>query len=324
MEGWNLSLREVWQNESADFTPWLAGEKNLRLLGDTLGIELQLESLEKEVRSYRADIVCKDTADESWVLIENQLTATNHNHLGQILAYAAGLDAVTIIWIAERFTDEHRAAMDWLNEISSENVRFFGIEVEVWKIGDSDLAPKFNIVARPNDCTKGGWAMTRIQESGLTDARKLQLEFWRGFREYVLENSKTINPTKPLPQNWMIISIGRSGFKMTAIASLCNSETGDFGKHEFRAQLEIRDKKYAKQYYEAFEQMKDQIEAEFGEPRIWYNSENANMCRIFTLRTVKNLNEGNRDEMYQWILNNLEKLHSVFAERIQNLTIQKK
>lgn len=315
-----LSLREVWQNEAREFTPWLADEENLRLLGDTLGIEMQLEAQEKDVGPYRADIVCKDTADDSWVLIENQLTVTNHTHLGQILTYAAGLNALTIIWIAERFTDEHRATIDWLNEIVSENVRFFGIEIEIWRIGDSNPAPKFNIVARPNEWTKGGGA-SRMLESELTDAKKLQLEFWRGFREYVIENSKIIKPTKPLPQHWMNISIGRSGFKLVAIASVYSSQTGDYGKHEIRAELEIYDRHHSKQYFEILEHDKERIEAEFGETLNWYNPPKANVCKVYTLKTVKHLSAGNQEEMFHWIMSNLERLRKVFANRVRNLRV---
>jgi len=119
-----IGLREVWLDEAADFTPWLARPENLRLLGETIGIVLECEAQEKEVGPFRADILCKDTTTGSWVLIENQLERTNHTHLGQLLTYAAGLDAVTIVWITQRFTEEHRAALDWLNEKTEEGINF--------------------------------------------------------------------------------------------------------------------------------------------------------------------------------------------------------
>ena len=122
-------------------------------MANALGLELEIEAQEKEVGSFRADILCKDLDNESWVLIENQLERTDHTHLGQLLTYAAGLQAVTIIWIAARFSEEHRASLDWLNEITDESFRFFGLEVELWKIGSSPAAPKFNIVSKPNDWT---------------------------------------------------------------------------------------------------------------------------------------------------------------------------
>ena len=143
-----VELREAWTTESGDFTPWLAKEENLSLLGETIGIELELESQEKDVGPFRADILCKDTATDNWVLIENQLERTDHTHLGQLLTYAAGLNAVTIVWIAERFTAEHRAALDWLNEKTDEKINFFGLEIELWQIGDSPIAPKFNIISQ--------------------------------------------------------------------------------------------------------------------------------------------------------------------------------
>ena len=149
-----VPLRDFWEGEASDFTPWLADEENISLLGETIVVELEVEAQERNVGPFRADILCKDTVTDSWVLIENQLERTNHTHLGQLLTYAAGLDAVTVVWIAERFTDEHRAALDWLNEITAEGFSFFGLEIELWRIGDSPMAPKFNVVSHPNDWTE--------------------------------------------------------------------------------------------------------------------------------------------------------------------------
>ena len=149
-----VELREAWSSESRDFTPWLAQEENLKLLGEAIGIELDLESQEKDVGPFRANILCKDTATDEWVLIENQLDRTDHSHLGQLLTYAAGLNAVTIVWIAERFTEEHRATLDWLNERTDEKINLFGLEIELWRIGDSPIAPKFNIISQPNDWSR--------------------------------------------------------------------------------------------------------------------------------------------------------------------------
>ena len=149
-----VDLREAWASESSGFTPWLAQEESLQLLGEAIGIELELESQEKNVGPFRADILCKDTATDNWVLIENQLEKTDHSHLGQLLTYAAGLNAVTIVWIAERFTEEHRAALDWLNEHTDETINCFGLEIELWRIGDSTIAPKFNIISQPNDWSR--------------------------------------------------------------------------------------------------------------------------------------------------------------------------
>ena len=125
------------------------------------------------------------------MLIENQLERTDHTHLGQLMTYAAGLKAVTIVWIADRFTDEHRAALDWLNEITDDTFNFFGLEVELWRIAESPVAPKFNIVCKPNDWSR---EVTKRKTGELTEGQKMRLEFWRGFHEYVLSKTSTDLP----------------------------------------------------------------------------------------------------------------------------------
>ena len=150
-----VDLSEVWETEPQHFTPWLAQEENLTLLGETLGIDLELEAQEVNVGGFRADLRCKNTVDDSWVLIENQLEATDHRHVGQLLTYAAGLDAHTVIWIAKTFRQEYRAMLDWQNRITDERYRFFGIEVKVWQIEDSARAVQFDVVSSPNDWSRG-------------------------------------------------------------------------------------------------------------------------------------------------------------------------
>ena len=213
-----VPLREFWEGEASDFTPWLADEENIGLLGETIGFELEVEAQEKNVGPFRADILCKDTVTGDWVLIENQLERTDHSHLGQLLTYAAGLEAVTVVWIAERFTDEHRAALDWLNEITAEAVSFFGLEIELWRIGDSPMAPKFNMVSHPNDWTKTVSRISPIEE--LTSTNQLYLEYWTGLRDLLEQRNGVIKPVKPLPRNWTGFGIGRSKFRLDASASM--------------------------------------------------------------------------------------------------------
>ena len=133
-----VDLRDVWETEDQNFTPWLAQDENISVLAETLGMDLVVEETEKAVGRFRADIVCREAdSPDSWVLIENQLEQTNHTHLGQLMTYAAGLEAVTIVWIAHHFRQEHREALQWLNEITDKRFRFFGLEVVLWRIGDS-------------------------------------------------------------------------------------------------------------------------------------------------------------------------------------------
>ncbi|MDA8007907.1 MAG: DUF4268 domain-containing protein, partial [Gammaproteobacteria bacterium] len=146
------AVREYWDNEASEFTPWLAD--NINLLGEALGLDgLEVEEQESSVGGFRVDLLCKDEDDRT-VIVENQLEKTNHKHLGQLLTYAAGKDAVVVVWVSTKFTDEHRAALDWLNEKTEEDVQFFGAQIEVWQIGDSQAAPKFNLVCMPNEWSK--------------------------------------------------------------------------------------------------------------------------------------------------------------------------
>ena len=149
-----IDEREVWSSEAVGFTPWLAQEENLQLLADAIHMHLVLESREKPVGMFRADIIAHDVHTGHLVLIENQLERTDHGHLGQLLTYDAGLKGLSIAWVSTLFTDEHRAALDWLNEITSSSVAFFGLEMELWRIDDSAIAPKFNLVSKPNMFSK--------------------------------------------------------------------------------------------------------------------------------------------------------------------------
>ena len=210
-----VELRDVWGNAATDFTPWLARAENLEALSETLGMDLESAGTEQSVGSYRADILCKDAFSGNYVLIENQLERTNHSHLGQILTYSAGLNVKTVIWIASRFTDEHRAALDYLNEITEEEYSFFGLEVELWRIGNSDPAPKFNIVSRPNDWTKN------VRESAqhaveLSEVKQQQQTYWAAFKDFMDERRSSVRCQNPSPQHWMNMSIGRSGFWLNA------------------------------------------------------------------------------------------------------------
>jgi len=141
--------------------------KNLDILGESLGIELELEAQEKDVGPFRADILCKNTAEkDSWVVIENQIERTDHKHLGQLLTYASGLRASTIVWISAEFCEEHRAALNWLNQMADKSARFFGLESNYGKLG-FPTAPRFNVVCQPND-----WETTvRHAAEILTDDR---------------------------------------------------------------------------------------------------------------------------------------------------------
>lgn len=219
-----ISLREVWTSESSDFTPWLAKPENIKILSDEINVDLEVLAQEERVGPFKADILCKDTSTDRFVLIENQLECTDHKHLGQLMTYAAGLNAVLIIWIAEKFTDEHRAALDWLNRITDESVDFFGIEIELYRIDNSSPAPKFNIEAKPNDWSKN--IKRSAESSEITETKLLQQEYWQSLKEYITKRNYDFKMRKPLPQHWTNIAIGRSYFKLNVFANTRDQRIG--------------------------------------------------------------------------------------------------
>lgn len=191
-----VDLRDYWGNEATDFTPWLAEQENLQLLCDAIGLDLEFLSREEYVGSYRADILCVDVNTNQQVIIENQLEETDTKHLGQIMTYIAGLNAVTAIWVAKSFRDEHRAVIDWLNNMTDDSFNCFGVEIKLVQIGDSQLAPLFKVVASPNGWTK------LVRETGNRETSQEGLqryEFWKGFYSFLDEHKsvqyKAIKPT---------------------------------------------------------------------------------------------------------------------------------
>ena len=216
-----VSLRDAWASEAGDFTPWLALPANLRLVGEAIGMELELVVKEKYVGPYRADLLCRELTSEQVVLIENQLERTDHVHLGQLLTYAAGLEAVNVVWIAGRFTEEHRAALDWLNEKTPEDINFFGLEVELWRIGDSPVAPKFNVVCKPNEWTRTVKASTDNSENN-----EFCRAYWSGVLQ-ALEPAGILLPTaKPKLRQDMVFDVGWHSFRLKAYFSRAKKVAG--------------------------------------------------------------------------------------------------
>jgi Domain of unknown function (DUF4268) len=309
-----VDLRQVFSTEAGDFTPWLAAAENLKLLGDAISIDLELEAQEKEVGPFSADILCKDTSNDNWVLIENQLERTDHVHLGQLLTYAAGLNAVTIVWIADRFTDQHRATLDWLNERTDEKINFFGLEVELWRIGNSPIAPRFNIVSQPNDWTRA--IQTAAVSGELSGPRQIQLKFWTSFKEFMQGNSH-ITCQKALPHHWMTHAIGRSGMHLTSIASTWDSESNT-NTPEIRVELALNGDD-AKGHFETLEKSRQQIEKTIGVPLVWHNPENKKACRIYVRTNADFMKSELWPEQHQWLKDKLELFHRVFSPLIRNL-----
>lgn len=306
-------LKEVWPHEATSFTPWLASEENIALLADAIGVEeLIVEAQEKNVGPFRADILCKDPSTDTYVLVENQLERTDHAHLGQILTYAAGLGACTIIWIARSFTSEHRATLDWLNEITDEKFHFFGLEVELWRIGDSALAPKFNVVCRPNDWSRiVQTAAKEIEASQLTPRDLTLRDFWSDLKAELERNRSKVRTQKPLPQSWTNAALGRTGIHLVAVARV--------RKRSMAVQVTLHGPNRDAFYKELFAQ-KEPIEAQFGEPLEWRELPEKTESQIRIARENVDLTDrGKWPEYLTWMRERLERLQSVFGSRARNL-----
>lgn len=307
-----VDLRDVWQTEAQDFTPWLARDENISILAETLNMDVEVEEQEKLVGPFRADILCRDTSSpdhEAWVLIENQLERTDHTHLGQLLTYAAGLRTVTIVWVAQRFTDEHRAALDWLNEITDERYQFFGLEVELWQIGDSLAAPKFNIVSKPNEWSRKAGA-AKSSTGPDSERGALYRRYWTEFSERLAKRNSPIVARQPQPQQWMDFAIGRSEFWLAAMlrrkeqrVSVYLSLSGDD----------------APAHFELLRQDQEAINAYLGRALQWRQL--AKSCQLLLIHPRETNLDDPEDWAWQheWLAETLEKFDSALRPRIAKL-----
>lgn len=307
-----VELRDIWESEDKDFTPWLAEEENISTLGDAIGIELEVESQEKNVGPFRADILARDIAANHYVLIENQLEITDHKHFGQIMTYAAGLDAFSIIWIAKQFTEEHRAAIDWLNRITDEGINFFGIEIEVLKIGDSLAAPQFKVVAKPNDWTRS--VKKAANDSNLSDTKIKQRDYWTALKDYVADNGNPFKMQKPLPQHWTNIALGKSGLYLSlSVNSQKKQVTISF---EINTDNAVDNKKY-------FDQLKEKFEvsskSEISDNLEWLRLDEKKVSLVSLSEKFDFLDSSTHSNQFAWFLEYVNKFSKFFRPKIKGL-----
>jgi len=307
-----VDLREAWESESGDFTPWLASAENIALLGAAIDMELEVESQEQSVGQFRADILCKDTANQGWVLIENQLEKTDHGHLGQLITYAAGLEAATIVWVAAKIRDEHRAALDWLNHITNEEFMFFGLEVELWRIGNSPMAPKFNVVCKPNDWSRSVISAARIAaEGGLSETQQLQLEYWTAFREHMLSAGGVVKPTKPHPQGFMDFSLGKAGMLVEGSITVRDKRV---------TALLVIGTSNSMTYFKHLEASRAKFDKEFGDKLDWVGRPEKKQQYIrIRLDNADPQNRSDWKRQHTWLHQKLERFHQTFAATAKTL-----
>ena len=256
-----MKAADVWGNEPQVFTPWLS--ENLDLLADALGLEeLELKGIEVPAGDFRLDILAEDEGGNP-VIVENQFGATDHRHLGQLISYLASqAGKATVVWVAEKVKDDHRAAIDWLNTNTSGDYDFFAIELEALKIGDSDPAPYFNVVAKPNNWARSVGAVARESSTGeLAERHRLRMQYWASFAEFLRRSNTSFKIRRPNKDHWFEFPIGRSGIVISATISVEKWKRIGVELYLHRDPLKL-----------GFRQLfadKEAIEREFGEALEW-------------------------------------------------------
>lgn len=304
-----VEVRSQWGDEAADFTPWLASREGISLLSGTLDMDLEVEGTEVAVGPYSADIVALDASSNARVVIENQFEKTDHDHLGKAITYASGLGANVIIWIAESFTEEHRRALDFLNENATTKLRFFGLEVQLWRIGDSPPAPMFKVASSPNDYL----ALVKTEEQDLSETQILYQTFWTAFKEYCRKKGSSLRLRKPLAQSWMSLAVGRANFSISLTASKQKERIG--------CELYIQGPT-AKRAFELLYIQKTEIEATIG-PLDWQDLPDKIDCRVVVYKdgvTVEIQEEW--DQAFNWLRERAELFTKVFSGRVQSLDLE--
>lgn len=280
------NLRKAWPNEAKDFTPWLS--EHLELIGNVLEMELELVEKESKVGGYSADILAKEIDTDNYIVIENQLEDSNHDHLGKLITYASGKKAKAIVWVVKKARDEHREAIEWLNENTGPQIGFYLLEIELWKIGNSNLAPKFNVVERPNE-----WAKTIKPTANVSDTQVLQMDFWQAFIDYANKTSftKSFRLRSAHAQNWYDLAIG------SGRCHICLEAKKQ--KQEATVGLYISDDK---DLYHEIKADRDEIETILKTKLEWKEANKA--CRFYAAKELDMTDSVKWPEIFKWYIDN--------------------
>ncbi|MFW8744841.1 DUF4268 domain-containing protein [Mesorhizobium japonicum] len=304
-----IPLREQWESEPNDFTPWLAKQDSLNLLSDALNLDgLVAIETEHKIGDFSLDILCQDA--DGCVIIENQLEKTDHTHLGQIITYASGVEAKKIIWVAESFRSEHIAAFQFLNENTTEDLNFFAVAIELWQIDNSAKAPSFNVIVKPN-----GWAKAERENAknaaNTTPTKQLQYKFWSKFKEYIDEKDCGFNTAQPKPQHWFDVHLGRGGYKL---ALTTNSRLSRLGVEVYIFHPEAKEK------FKLLEDQKTQIEAQLGFSLDWQILPESDACRIVLYKPDCDIEDETRwPQYFDWLATTTNHFVRVFKPILRNI-----
>lgn len=298
-------LRNIWPHEALDFTPWLAKEENISILADAIGLDITVEEEEASVGDFSVDIFASETGTGRKIIIENQLEDTNHDHLGKLITYASGKSADIIIWVVKRARDEHKAAIEWLNNHTDDNIGFFLCEIKLYSIGNSEPAVKFEVVEKPNDWTK---EIKKIN-SGLNATQQARVDYWTAFNGYAFKNAafaKEFKQRKPSPDHWMAFSIGSSACGINALR-LQN-------EGHIAVEFYINNDKAL---FHSLYSMKDDIEKEIGMQLDWRELPDKKASRILAETEVSLMDEKEWPTQFDWLTGTMIKMKKSFKKRLK-------
>lgn len=304
-------IRKEWPKET-DFSDWLFKKENIDLLTEALGLdEIQTNQREDSIGPFSSDIT-GETASGKSVVIENQLEPSNHDHLGKIITYGAGKDAEIIIWIVEEAREQHASAIAWLNNNLVPGKGFFLVEIELWRIGGSEMAPKFNIVEMPNEWAKVEKS-SRIDEESL--GAKLRLTFWQQFIEYAANDKSLLkefpgtHTKKTTADHYLALSKKNcKGFQMWAMVYTNGGMITGIGM--WIALDDHQDR------YEEVLQKKDQIEKESGLTFEWPEIDNERKNPRIKYRK-EFPSDTEYQEYFKWLSSNLITVKKAFSKHIE-------
>lgn len=281
-------LRKVWAHEALDFTPWLADEENIKLLGDAIGLEITVDETESSVGDFNVDIYAAETGTERKIIIENQLEDTNHDHLGKLITYASGKSADIIVWVVKRARDEHKAAIEWLNNHTDDKIGFFLVEIKLYQIGNSDLAVKFEVVEKPND-----WTKEIKQTNNNSPILQARHDYWVAYNEYAFSGTEfatEFNKRKASTDHWMTFSIGVKGNYISI------SQVRKY--NQLIVEWYVADDK---ELYKELFSYKDSIENEIGVILEWNELPEKKASRIIAYKTVDFENKADWNNQFEWV-----------------------
>ena len=299
-----VDIRELWKHEQYDFSEWLSKNENIELLNNEIGLTLTDIQKEVFVGTYRCDLVAKDEATGIKVIIENHLEATNHDHLGKLITYASGLDANVVIWIVKEAREEHRSAIEWLNNKTTNELSFFLMEIRAYKIGDSLPAPKFVVVEKPNDFVK--IVNTGVDSGELSKAQAERLIFWNRFNEVLILRNKPFNVRKATTDHWYSVALGTSEAHIEV--TLVN-KTNSIG-----IEVYIRENK---NLFDKLFTVSEEIENELGFSVDWQRLDNKKASRIiYYIEGLDFDNHENYDELMNEVIDKVIVVRNVFRKYI--------